>query len=260
MTEENSAGVSTTLRSAYAEQYTDQITEWRELGGKYKAENIVAVCKGHPFTRVLDCGAGEGAILKHLDAANVFPELHAIEISDSGIAQIEKRRLASLKEVKKFDGDHIPYTDKYFSMAFCSHVIEHVEHPRMLLRELKRVSEFQVLEVPLDYSRQVDRQVEHFLSYGHINIYTPSLFKFLIKSEGYEILAERLSHTPAEVERYSWYHNLKLKKTFLRELTLRLRPALRLRSRLLRGKSWYEEYAFSAYTCLAKGTGELKIF
>jgi hypothetical protein len=36
--------VAKTIQSAYDEQYTDKITKWRELGGKYKAENILTLC------------------------------------------------------------------------------------------------------------------------------------------------------------------------------------------------------------------------
>src|SRR5262245_19293246 len=172
-----------TLQSAYDELYTDELTEWRELGGKYKAENILNVCEGRSFGRVLECGAGEGSILKYLDSCGAFEELYALEISDSGIAQIKKRNLSNLKEVRKFDGYEAPYPDKYFDMCYCSHVIEHVEHPRILLRELARVSNFQVFEIPLEYSVGIDKRVADFLSYGHINVFTPSLFKFLLKSE-----------------------------------------------------------------------------
>ena len=79
-----------------------------------------------------------------------------------------------------------------FNMVYCSHVIEHVEHPRILLREIGRVSEFQVFEIPLDYSCDVNKKVQHFISYGHINIFTPALFKFLLLSEGFEIISEKL--------------------------------------------------------------------
>ena len=252
--------VGKTLQSAYDEQYTDAMTEWREIGGKYKADNILKVCKDHTFSKVLECGAGEGSILKYLDRYGEFSELFAIEISDSGVSQILKRNLQRLKEVKKFDGYQIPYSDKEFDMVYCSHVIEHVEHPRILLRELKRVSRCQVFEIPLDYSNGIDRNVEHLLSYGHINVYTPSLFKFLLKSEGYEIISEHLSHIDGEVVRFNWYRNMNLKKTFFRELKLNLHPLLKIFKQITHGKSRYNEFGYSAYTCLAKGVGELKIF
>jgi len=82
--------VAKTLQSSYDEQYTDRMTEWREIGGRYKAANILNVCGDYKFDKVLECGAGEGSILKFLDASGAFSELHAIEISDSGINQIKK--------------------------------------------------------------------------------------------------------------------------------------------------------------------------
>ncbi len=254
------SGIAKTLQSAYDEQYTDKMTSWREIGGKYKAANILEVCKGHMFTKVLECGAGEGSVLKFLDSSNTFSELHAIEISDTGIAQIAKRNLGKLKQIKKFDGYEIPYADKEFDMAYCSHVIEHVEHPRILLRELKRVSTFQVFEIPLDYSIGIDKSIKRLLSYGHINIYTPSLFKFLLKSEGYEIASELLTHTDKEVTRFNWYQNMNLEKNYLRELVLELSPLRHLVKSLINGKKRYEEYGYSAYTCLARGVAEIKIF
>ncbi len=252
--------VTKTLQSAYNEQYSNSMTEWRELGGKYKAENILSVCSGKSFSKVLECGAGEGSILKFLDASDIASELYALEIADSGICQIQKRKIQKLKEVRKFDGYKIPYSDKMFDMAYCSHVIEHVEHPRLLLRELRRISEFQVFEIPLDYSVGADRKIEHFLSYGHISVYTPTVFRFLLKSEGYEIIAERLTNTEEEVIRFNWYRNMGRNESWVNELKLKLRPLRNTIKRTLYGKRRYEEYGYSAYTCLAKGVGELKIF
>lgn len=245
------------LQAAYNEQYSDEMTEWRELGGKFKAHNILSVCGGRRFSKVLECGAGEGSILKFLDRTDIASELYALEISDSGIEQIRKRNLPKLREVKKFDGYGIPYPDKLFDMAYCSHVIEHVEHPRLLLRELKRVSKWQVFEIPLDYSINADRNIKHFLSYGHISIYTPTVFRFLLRSEGYEILEERLTNAQEELIRYDWYKNAGRKKSLVNELRLKWIPVHSALRRALYGKRRYEEYGYSAYTCLAKGVGEL---
>lgn len=244
--------MSADLASAYDAQYSDASSEWRELGARYKALNLVAVCRGHAFRRVLDCGAGEGSVLRWLDREGVWPELHAVEVSESALAQIEKRRPARLREAKKFDGYAIPYPDRHFDLAYCSHVVEHVEHPRLLLRELARVSAFQAFEIPLEYSAGVDRRVAEFLGYGHINVYTPSLFRFLLKSEGYEVLAEKLSYSAPEVLRYNWYRNLKLKPSLKREAFLRLAPLWRSLRRALRGAAWEEEFGAAAYTCLAR--------
>lgn len=256
----NNANISQTVQSAYDEFYSSEKTAWRELGGKYKANNILSVCENHNFKKVLECGAGEGSILRFLDEYSNFTQLYAIEISESGISEIKKRNLPKLQEVKKFNGYEIPYPDNYFDMAYCSHVIEHVEHPRLLLRELKRVSSFQVFEIPLDYSLDVDKKYQHFLSYGHINIYTPSLFKFLLKSEGYEIIQELLTQTASEIQRYYCYEMMKQKKSFTSEFKLMIRPIKSHFKKLKWGERRYQEYGFSRYTCLAKGSGELNIF
>jgi ubiquinone/menaquinone biosynthesis C-methylase UbiE len=257
---DQSIEVAKTIQAAYDEQYDDRMTEWRELGGKYKAANILNVCKGYRFSKVLDCGAGEGSVLNALNRSSAFSDLYAIEISDSAIAQINKRELKKLKEVKKFNGYEIPYSDKEFDMVYCSHVIEHVEHPRILLREIQRVSEFQVFEIPLDYSIEVDEKVDHFLSYGHISVYTPSLFKFLLKSEGYEIVAEVLAKMDNEVLRFNMYKNMGLEKTMMREIVLNLRPFRDFLKRVKLGKKHYKEYGYSTYTCLTKGGASLSIF
>ena len=253
-------GVSESLQSAYDAQYSDSITEWRELCAKYKAENILAVCGKMKFGKVLECGAGEGAILGFLDRSAAFSELSAAEISESGLRQIEKRQLPRLKEARKFDGYRLPWPDQHFDLAYCSHVIEHVEHPRLLLRELKRVSGFQVFEIPLDYSIGVDEKLALFLSYGHINVFTPSTFRFLLKSEGFEIVDERYSHATEDVIRFSWYRNEKLPRTFKRELYLRLLPLIQRFRRLVRGEAAWREFGYNAYTCLTRSAGELKAF
>jgi ubiquinone/menaquinone biosynthesis C-methylase UbiE len=183
-----------------------------------------------------------------LDKRNFTNNLSSLEISDSGIAAITARNLGSLKEVKKFDGYKIPYEDKSFELATCSHVIEHVEHPRLLLREIARVSEYQYFEVPIDFSFFVDEKIKHYLDYGHINIYTPALFKFLLKSEGFEILDERFLFTSDELIEFQFKNNLKRKyMQKLKNFIVSLSP--------------YKKIKPNAYSVLCKQNGnKLSIF
>lgn len=189
---------SNQIQSTYDNQYKIENSEWRSLGGKQKSENIIRLCKNVSKSKVIDIGSGDGAVLNWLDKLKFSENITSIEISDSGIEAIKTRDLNSIKEIKKFDGYEIPYSNKDFNLALCSHVIEHVEHPRVLLREIARVSELQYFEVPIDFSFFVDKKIKHYLNYGHINIYTPSLFKFLLKSEGFEILNEEFLFTNSE--------------------------------------------------------------
>ena len=92
--------ISPSLKAAYDEQYSDDMTEWRELGGKYKADNMMYVC-GYNFSKVLECGAGDGGILKFLDSHDRFDELYAIEISRRGISR-KKKRSTQIERSKDF--------------------------------------------------------------------------------------------------------------------------------------------------------------
>ncbi len=71
---------------------------------------------------------------------------------------------------------------------------------RALLREIKRVAAHLAIEVPCEYSWGADEQVEYFLSYGHIDLYTPTLLRFLLRSEGFAIVKDRLTRTTLDVE------------------------------------------------------------
>lgn len=193
-----------TITESYSDSYTTYDEKWRLEGGRNKAANIISLCASLNVKSVIDIGSGDGAVLDWLSKDNFVPSIYAVEIADSGISRIIARKLPQLKEVKKFDGYHIPYEDKRFELSTCSHVLEHVEHPRLLLREIARVSEYQFFEIPIDFSFFVDKKVARFLAYGHINVFTPSLFKFLLKSEGFEIIKEDFKFYSDEIIRMTY--------------------------------------------------------
>jgi len=186
--------IDTELKSKYDNFYTQSDDAWRLEGAKKKSENILRLLDDHStINKAIEIGAGDGSILQFIDKSDRIENLFALEISSSGIEKIKERKIGKLQEVKIFDGYTIPYPDKRFDLAICSHVIEHVEHPRILLREIRRISKEQVFEVPIDFSHQVHKKADHFLSYGHINIFTPALFKFLLLSEKFKIRKELYS-------------------------------------------------------------------
>jgi len=149
--------VKEALQDKYSAQYKDESEEWRMIGGEGKAKNIIKVAsKSQSNFKVLDVG--------------------------------KKRNLETVKEIQLFDGYELPFEDDFFDVSICSHVIEHVEFPRTLIREISRVSKEQIFEVPIDFSFKVDKKVRHFLSYGHINIYSPQTFRFFLMSESLDII------------------------------------------------------------------------
>jgi ubiquinone/menaquinone biosynthesis C-methylase UbiE len=182
--------ISDNLKGSYSGQYDGNLTNWRNTGAKYKALNIVELSKNISFRNVLEVGAGEGSILDWLSKWDFCRDMNCVEISESGIELIRSKNIANLNDILLFDGYKIPYPDNHFDLVYCSHVMEHVEHERLLLRDIKRVSKYQIFEVPIDFSFYVDKKLQHFLSYGHINIYTPALFRFLLLSENFQVRSE----------------------------------------------------------------------
>lgn len=251
--------ISTDVKQAYDEFYVGRDEQWRMLGAKYKAKNIVDVCFGKSFNKVLEVGAGDGSILHYLSEWNTFPEMHALEISQSGTEQIRKRNLKNVKSAGIFDGYQIPFDDNEFDLVILAHVLEHVEFERMLLREIKRVSKHLVIEVPCDYRYGVDLRMKHFLDYGHINMYTPTSLRFLVQSEGFELLNDKSSMIDPEVSKFNAFVNQKRPKSFLRSLRIDAEFIIKQLIIVFSGRKRQESFA-NAYTVLLRNQGDLEIF
>jgi ubiquinone/menaquinone biosynthesis C-methylase UbiE len=252
--------ISGNVKTAYDEFYEKHDEAWRMLGAKYKAQHIVDVCRGRIYKKVLEVGAGDGSILKLLAEQNFAPEYHAVEISESGIEHIKSRNIKDLKSVQLFDGYHLPFDDNSFDLIILSHVLEHVEHERILLRELKRVARHCVIEVPLDYKAGVDARIKHFLAYGHINVYTPSSLRYLLGTEGFEVEDDLTSIIPPEVTKFNTYVNQKKTKSFMVDLKITAEYTVKNNLGKIFGKRLNEQLA-NAYTVLCKKADKhLEIF
>jgi len=252
--------ISEEVKTAYDNFYTNSDVAWRMLGAKYKAQNIVDVCKNIKPRKILEVGAGDGSILHFLNEWNFAPELYALEIAQSGVDIIKHRNLSLLKDAQTFDGYKIPYEDDAFDLVILAHVLEHVEHERILLRELKRVAKYILVEVPKDYRFGVDTRMKHFLDYGHINMYTPTSLRFLLQSEGLEILKDKVSMTAPETVKFNEFINRKAPKTFTKNLKIELEYRIKKALGDFLGRKKQEQFA-NAYTVLTqKSNSNLHIF
>jgi len=91
---------------------------------------------------VLDVGSGDkphwrGDVL--LD--RFIDDAHGGQRSGAAAARVDR---------PMFDADaaDMPFADKVFDYAICSHVLEHVEHPDRVIAELCRVAKAGYIEVP----------------------------------------------------------------------------------------------------------------
>jgi ubiquinone/menaquinone biosynthesis C-methylase UbiE len=197
----NTVDVDPKLRRNYDDYYDVDISAWRELGAIDKAANIERLCRACAPKSVIDIGAGEGSVLQRL-ADSGFGERHfALDISASGVERIRARKIPTLIECRQFDGYTVPYPDATFDLAILSHVLEHVEHPRLLLNEAARVAELVYVEVPLEHNRRLPRNYV-WDAVGHINFYTAQTIRLLVQSCGHEVIAQLETHSARELYQY----------------------------------------------------------
>lgn len=253
------------LRSAISSDYDKSYTgrsAWRELGGKHKAKNLIEVCNRANFkpARILEVGAGEGSILMHLSAIGFGNEYAALEIASSGVDVIKERAIPGLTDARQFNGYEIPYPDDSFDAVVLFHVLEHVEYERAVLREIRRVAPRHIIEVPLDYHYDVDKKMEHYLAFGHINVYSPSSVRFLLKSEGFQIDQEMLTQVAEEVAEFNEFVNLKKERTPAAVAALHKRLSDRALAFYTSPKERAEQLANALTMLTSRGASGLNIF
>lgn len=97
-----------------------------------------------PRSSVIDLGCGNGSLLRKLtDEKHVRGS--GVELSDSGARICRKKGL----DVRQGRIDKpLPFQDNEFDYAICSVTIQMVMYPEVLLREMKRISRYQIISFP----------------------------------------------------------------------------------------------------------------
>lgn len=90
---------------------------------------------------VIDIGSGD----KPFWRADVF--LDKLDMSDDQRAS-NSATVSSLGIFVDADASQTPFKDKVFDFSFCSHLLEHVENPEMVINEIERISKRGYIEVP----------------------------------------------------------------------------------------------------------------
>jgi len=175
------------LSDNYANYYDQEdLAEWRRLGAVDKCSNILRLCGNIAHRNILEIGCGDGAILERLSTLGFGSSFTGLEISASAAERVQKRNVANLN-VQLFGGYEVSFPEQYFDLAIMSHVIEHVEYPRKLIREAARVAKVVFVEVPLEDNWRLSNDFV-FDRVGHINFYNPKTIRHLVQSCGMTIM------------------------------------------------------------------------
>ncbi len=91
--------------------------------------------------RVLDVGMGIGYGMNLLSIK--AKEVYAVDVDNGAVDNCSKTVLGKnpkVKELKLYDGYHLPYKDNFFDVVTCVDVVEHVQNYDKFIDELLRVS------------------------------------------------------------------------------------------------------------------------
>jgi hypothetical protein len=181
--------------------YADGVEhDWRDVGAKDKAANIVRLCVDvlRPGrTLVVEIGCGEGAIAEALHDMNFFAEYRGYDLSQSGIEEARLRGVPGTA-FAVVDGDSIPEAEGSADLVILSHVVEHLEHPRTLLYEARRIGNHVLIEVPLELNWRTPRDYV-WDDLGHINKYTSTSIRHLVQTCGYKVLKQITTNPSQDV-------------------------------------------------------------
>jgi SAM-dependent methyltransferase len=180
--------------SIYKGRHNDFGVKWRKIGAVDKASNIRALCSPIPHASIMEIGCGDGAVLQELED---FGRVSGFEISESAVTAC---RTAGLS-VEVFNGSNIPLPDGAIDLVILTHVVEHLENPRELLYEARRVGRFVFVEVPLEDTWKLGKDfVPNEI--GHINFYSVKTIRQFVQTCGLTIESQKLSHSSPESYHY----------------------------------------------------------
>jgi SAM-dependent methyltransferase len=211
-------------KQLYGDYYDERVTAKRMLAAQDTLGHIRGLVGARKFGKVIDVGAGEGSLLSLLHKDAIAEKLYAVEISGSGLQAIRARSLPV--EAQGFDGYHVPFADQYFDLVISIHVMEHVEHERLLLRELRRVGKQLLIEVPIEGGLRVERAIAVSGPYGHINFYQPGAFLNLLSTSGFRVLGSRVLTSSLRYEQYVGGRVKGRVKHMIRKAALKVFPRL----------------------------------
>ena len=132
--------------------------------------------------RLLDCGCGEGHLLKKLSGKK-----YGIDGSSISLKRAKERN----PDAKILDGDitNLPFDDGFFDVVTCSETLEHIPNYKAAISEIKRVTRGggrMIISVPNERNWTIGRLV--MLRFpmkieDHVNSFTPSQLTELFGSK-----------------------------------------------------------------------------
>ncbi len=171
--------------------YLKKNPDWHVGESPWKVKEIIRMFQRDKITpkTICEVGCGAGEVLRLLqmgmDSDCIFS---GYEISPQAFELSKSRENERLHFKLQ---DFIEEKDVYFDLILVLDVLEHMENPYDLLRDIKTKSLYKIIQFPLDISvRSVlrDQIVTYRETFGHIHYFTKSIALRMLEEMGYEVL------------------------------------------------------------------------
>lgn len=160
-------------------------------------EELIDLVKPIQPKIILDAGCGEGFSINRLHENKIGEKLEGID--DSKIALANGKKLFPYLKIKIGNIQHLPYKDNSFDLVLCTEVLEHLQNPSLVLKEILRVSsKYIIISVPNDPYFTIQRFLrgKNIMRLGvhpeHIQHWTSEGFELFLKKEGVKVLEKRV--------------------------------------------------------------------
>lgn len=150
---------------------------------------------------ILDVGCHSGTFTQHLLKKTGSQDIYGIDISRSAIALAKKRIPFGYFQV--IDAVKLPFKNNFFDTVFCLEMMEHVDDPVVILKEIKRVAKVgSRIYILVPSENRLFKLIwflwtmyYHHWSHAHVQHFSKGLLERLIKEIGFKIITVKTFHS-----------------------------------------------------------------
>jgi len=188
----------------YNEFYNTYDKKWRSLCAENKASELkfflekVKEIYNNDLISIIDFGAGDGAVQSELKKTFDSDKYWAAEYSKKAVEML--RATGNYQQVYQIDNENIRELNKNFNLVLACHVLEHVYNPDTFLENIGSISEYQLIEVPLEDTFFLNSNIIDNGT-GHVNFYNPNTLVNYLLTRDFIIISHKIYLPSLEIHR-----------------------------------------------------------
>lgn len=173
----------------------------RQLETNWKSNCMASLISSNKkFKNVLEIGCESGLVLNKLaDKLNV-PNKFGIDITEFITCMFRDDVPDGMFLIGLVES--LPFKNKALDLVIFSDILEHVENPSKVLKQVKEETDFVVLKIPLEKSLYHLIKKEKKIPRGHIHFWNENEVLGLLKKAGLAILNYRTELPPDEIRHF----------------------------------------------------------